>query len=69
MKFAFGVLSIVVGYALLYQGAYMARMYQPATGDFLVGVPPLAVLLGFVKVDTKSTEPAPSTMQAPFSWG
>lgn len=69
MKFAVGVASVVFGYALLYQGMYMARMYQPKTGDFLVGVPPLAVLLGFVKIDTRSTEPPPATTQAPFSWG
>lgn len=68
MKFAFGVASIVIGYALLYQGAYMARMYEPDTGGFRVGPPPLAVLLGFVKVDTKSTDPAP-VAQAPFTWG
>lgn len=69
MKFAFGVALVVVGYALLYQGAYMARVYRPETGDFLVGIPPLGVLLGFVKVDPRSTEPAPGTMNAPFSWG
>lgn len=69
MKFAFGVAAIVVGYALLYQGMYMSRMYQPKTGDFLVGVPPLGVLLGFVTVDTKSTEASPAVTQAPFAWG
>ncbi len=68
MKFAFGVASVVIGYALLYQGAYMARMYEPDTGGFRVGVPPIAVLLGFVKVDTRSFESTP-TAQAPFTWG
>ncbi len=68
MKFAFGVASIVFGYTLLYQGMYMARVYQPADGSFLIGVPPLSVLLGFVKPDVRSTDPAPATMQAPFSW-
>jgi hypothetical protein len=69
MKLTVGVMAIVFGYALLYQGMFMARVYRPATGDFLVGVPPLAVLLGFVTIDTRSTEPAPATMNAPFSWG
>lgn len=72
MKFGFGVALLVVGYALLYQGLYMARQYQPTTGKFTgMGVPPLAVLLGFAKPasskDTFNTE-VPSA-QAPFVWG
>lgn len=72
MKFTLGVGVIVVGYALLYQGLYMAQKYQPATGKFAgMGVPPLAVLLGLSKPvaakDTFDTE-VPSA-QAPFVWG
>lgn len=72
MKFSLGVGVIVVGYALVYQGMYMAQQYQPATGKFAgQGVPPLAVLLGLSKpVTAKETfDTQVPSAQAPFVWG
>ncbi len=72
MKFSFGVASIVFGYALLYQGLFMSRQYDPNTGQFKgFAVPPLGVLLGFVKPPTSKEvfDKQPPSASTPFSWG
>ena len=81
MKFSIGVIAIVVGYALLYQGVMMMRDYDPSTGDFIGAgrnVAPLGVLLGLTTYTAKEAEtdvknygqtrPPSMDIKPPFVW-